>query len=211
MRLRTAGYPAIDPFGIFNSVENIDDASTLTKDDCLLLWGGMDVGTMLYDQHANSFCNQHEPSARDLKELEMLHKAVSLDIPIIGICRGAQLMTVFTGGHLIQHVSNHGRSHTITCHDTGEVIRVNSAHHQVCQPIHPAVILASADGTVGHGEFSVAEKLPEVPEVIHFPQIRGIGIQYHPEWTDCPQSAVDYGRDCIMEYIINENVILEVA
>jgi len=211
MRLLTAGYPYEDPFGIFDQVKGIKRASEITKDDCLLLWGGADIGTELYDQKPNRYCFTKKASERDVFEMEMLNTAVRLDIPIIGICRGAQLMTIFTGGYLIQHVVGHSGIHDMYCHDTGETIKTNSAHHQVCQPIEPSVILATAGETEGLDEDNIKLILDEVPEVIYFPQIRGIGIQYHPEWDNCSHEAHKYAKQCILDYIINEKHMKEAA
>ena len=212
MRLRTVGYPQTDPFRIFESTVGIEDPTDLKQGDVLLLWGGQDIGTSLYHQKTNRYTHQEEPSKRDLEEIEYIIAATRLDIPIIGICRGAQLLTVMCGGYLIQHVSDHSRSHEILCHTTGKTIKVNSAHHQVCQPVAPAEIIASSINPVqAYDEVSEPFILTEVPEIIHFPQIRALGVQFHPEWQNCPQEAVAFVTDCIVEYLINDTVEKEAA
>ena len=212
MRLRTAGYPSNDPFGIFDTVKDIINPKDLEVGDVLMLWGGQDIGTTLYGQQPNRYTTQGMPSKRDVDEIELIKAATRLDIPIIGVCRGAQLLTALTGGTLVQHVADHGRSHAILCHDTGKTIRVNSAHHQVCQPVMPAEILASSmEPVAAYDKDSKEFMLQEVPEVIHFPQIRAIGIQFHPEWTDCSREAINYAAECIQEYLLNDTAKQEVA
>lgn len=212
MRLRTVGYPQTDPFRIFESTVEIEDPNDFKQGDVLILWGGQDIATSLYHQQPNRYTTQELPSKRDIDEINFILAATRLDIPIIGICRGAQLLTVMTGGTLIQHVADHGRSHEILCHTTGKTIRVNSAHHQVCQPVAPAEIIASSEKPVqAYDENSEPFILTDIPEIIHFPQIRALGVQFHPEWQDCSREAVAFVTDCIVEYLINDTVKEEAA
>lgn len=210
MRLRTCGYPNNDPFGCFDEVEEIREPDDFLPGDVLMLWGGMDIGTKLYGQTTNRHCSQLWPSERDKKEWDLIHTAVNLGIPILGVCRGMQLLTVYTGGTLCQHVQDHGRSHMVEDYQ-GNMFRVNSAHHQVCQPIHPAEILAWAPGMKGVGEKNEDVELDCVPEAIWFPQIKAFGVQYHPEWADCPKDAVDFARRMIQQYILTEEEQKEAA
>lgn len=201
-RLRPLGHPHTDPFGIFDKVlEASEKNAPLIPGDVLLLWGGMDIAPKMYDQIPNRYCSAHAISQRDQEEWECLHEAVNKNIPIIGICRGAQMLTIYTGGTLVQHVNNHGRSHEIMCHDTNEILKCNSAHHQVCQPIYPAEILSSAAGEKGYGEDEEEINLPEIPEIILFPHINAIGFQFHPEWSDCPRETIRYCADAIKKYL----------
>lgn len=211
-RLRPFGYPQTDPFAIFDKVlEAAEKSVPLTQGDVLLLWGGMDIAPKMYNQTPNRFCNIKEISNRDQEEWELIHEAVNKGIPIIGICRGAQMLTIYTGGTLVQHVDNHGRSHEIMCHDTNRILRCNSAHHQVCQPIHPAKILASAKEEQGFGENNEEVHLQEIPEIILFPHINAIGFQFHPEWADCPRETVKYCAETIKEYLLNPNKLKKAA
>ena len=100
MRLRTVGYPQTDPFRIFESTVEIEDPSDFKQGDVLILWGGQDIGTSLYHQKTNRYTNQEEPSKRDIEEIEYIIAATRLDIPIIGICRGALGMAHRHSGHL---------------------------------------------------------------------------------------------------------------
>ena len=67
--------------------------------DALLLTGGEDIDPELYDapRHLANLIN----SPRDKLELQLLDFAAELDIPVLAVCRGAQLLAVKYGGHLV--------------------------------------------------------------------------------------------------------------
>ena len=192
-----------DPFDIFDTVEHVKSKKDLTRDGVLILWGGEDIGTQLYNEKPNRFVSACYPSKRDLHEIDLITEAISKEIPIIGICRGAQLLCAAAGGKLMQHIDNHNTTHTITLHDEeGSVISCNSAHHQMMMPPNNAKILASASKTTAVGSYNINHIVEEVPEVVYFPLIKGLGIQAHPEWTNCPKDFVDYCQRKIKEYIL---------
>ena len=100
----------------FNAVEK----GSLEGADALLLWGGTDIHPTFYNQPYHSTTERSgsgdQPSLRDMTEWHLMHEAKKLNIPIIGVCRGAQFLCVFAGGSLIQDVKGHYHAHTIkTC------------------------------------------------------------------------------------------------
>lgn len=193
-----------DPFGLFEKTEVIKKIEDVTKDHCLILWGGEDIGTSIYGQKPNRYCHNYKTSARDVLEINLVKQAVKVGAPIIGICRGAQLMCALFGGSIMQHIEDHiGGTHNVTLHDENDtVIQCNSAHHQMLLPPENAKVLASAKCTVGVGENNVAHKIDSVPEVVYFPMFKSIGIQSHPEWPNQPVDFMDYCRRKIKEYIL---------
>ena len=175
------------------------------KADALILWGGEDICPFLYNQKPNMYCYSQHISKRDVLEKQYVETAVDLGIPIIAICRGAQLVCALAGGTLAQHIHKHGRSHHITLHDEGdEVIQCNSSHHQMMLPSSGAVVLASAEGTDGVDEHNEFIKYDKVNEVVWFPSINALGIQPHPEWQNSPKEFNDYIERKLKEYILNE-------
>ena len=156
--------------------------------DGLLLSGGEDVNPAFYGQTATEKCGKIVP-ARDHAEMKMLEAFLSTGKPILGICRGEQLMNVFFGGTLHQDIADVATS----CHDDyprknrgnhevsvtrgtklaeimgQETFLANSLHHQAVDKVAPALILAarSEDGSV------------EV--VVHPAHPFCIGDQWHPE------------------------------
>lgn len=110
----------------------------------LLLPGGGDVDPSLYGQ-ANIACTDMDPE-RDTFELYALSQAVALGKPVLGICRGEQLINVFFGGTLRQDLPGHSRTveHLDRLHQVctapsfltelyGAESIVNSAHHQAVE------------------------------------------------------------------------------
>ena len=156
--------------------------------DGLLLSGGEDVNPAFYGQTATEKCGKIVP-ARDHAEMKMLEAFLSTGKPILGICRGEQLMNVFFGGTLHQDIADVATS----CHDDyprknrgnhevsvtrgtklaeimgQETFLANSLHHQAVDKVAPALILAATceDGIVEGVEH------PAHPFCI--------GVQWHPE------------------------------
>jgi putative glutamine amidotransferase len=133
--------------------------------DGLLLPGGWDVDPELYGQPADPATG---PIDRELDDTEMrlIKLAHDVRLPIMGICRGQQVINVALGGSLRQHIEGHevrayGRSHlahTIDVEATSELgraagehqIKVNSLHHQAVKELAPGLVQTARgdDGTV---------------------------------------------------------------
>jgi putative glutamine amidotransferase len=133
--------------------------------DGLLLPGGWDVDPELYGQPADPATG---PIDRELDDTEMRLIKLAHDerLPIMGICRGQQVINVALGGSLRQHIEGHevrayGRSHlahTIDVEATSELgraagehqIKVNSLHHQAVKELAPGLVQTARgdDGTV---------------------------------------------------------------
>ena len=150
MKLLNCQYGAsYDPFNLFEEVVSVTSTDDLYG-GVLMLWGGEDIGTELYHETPNKYVDTHKASERDLRELEYIKTAVKRGLPIIGVCRGAQLLCVAAGGRLAQHIDGHGSSHKVTLQDEdGSVIFCNSSHHQMMIPAMDAKILATAAHTSG--------------------------------------------------------------
>jgi putative glutamine amidotransferase len=76
----------------------------LAHTDALLLSGGNDVGATLYGEE-NLPCNGSFSEERDLFEIELARSAVKMKKPILGICRGAQILNVAMGARCFR-ISN---------------------------------------------------------------------------------------------------------
>ena len=118
------------------------DTAESKKCDALLLSGGADIDPKLYGQENTASVGiDHE---RDAAEYELIGIFREMDKPILGICRGHQILNVALGGTLLQHIPGHtktdenvDRVHPVTVEHPflrnlyGDGFVANSAHHQV--------------------------------------------------------------------------------
>ena len=204
--IANALYNARDPFGSW-AYTSISSPNQLEPNHILLLHGGEDISPAIYGEFPNKYCYASKtPSKRDNFELACIEKARKMNIPIVGICRGAQLLCCVDGGNLLQHLTKHSKygSHTIQDFKTGKYYRANSAHHQMMRPSKDAVVLASVpEETAGYGEDGHEFKFDSCPEVVYFPNLRAIGIQGHPEWMEGTEFN-QYCSSLIKQYLLTE-------
>ncbi len=158
----------------------------------LLLSGGGDVATHYYGAQDSGLLSSIDEE-RDRMEVSLARWALKADIPILGICRGCQVLNVAAGGTLIQDLPSMTKSsiahshvasrpmdqvaHTVEIEDGSRLsdvfapgeLAVNSAHHQAIDvPGAGLSIVARAPDGIIEG----IEK-PEHPFYI--------GVQWHPE------------------------------
>lgn len=205
-------YGAHEPFAdLFASVEIVTRDKVgelnLKKGDVVLFGGGEDISPSFYKQKPIKYCHAGETlSTRDMFELSVFKLAREADVPMLGICRGAQLLCALSGGSLIQHVTHHaGIGHKMTTKD-GQQIHVCSVHHQMMNPFgikHDLIAWASENlSTVYLVEGSKQENMKVEPEVVFFPETKALGIQYHPEFMSDKEQAVIYSRELVQTYLL---------
>ena len=169
----------------------VQDALTC---DGLLLPGGGDMDPKFYGQARIPACG--EPNLlRDAAEPLLLRAFLAADKPVLGICRGIQVMNAVLGGDLYQdikpfehlpHNDHWAKVHTVTVRRGTllsrilgqDTVLVNSQHHQAVDRVAPGFTLAalSEDGIV---------------EAIEKPDTRFcLGVQWHPEWLSDADPAM---------------------
>jgi len=165
----------------------LESAAAVDRLDAVVLAGGPDVGPDRYGATPHPRTGEPRPE-RDAAELAVLHRALERGIPVLGVCRGAQVLNVALGGTLVQHVpdavGHSGHNPSPGVFGTVEVAlepgsRVGAAlgadatvrchHHQALDRL--------ADGLVVTGR--AADGLVEAVELAGAPFV--VGVQWHPE------------------------------
>lgn len=149
--------------------------------DGLILAGGGDVEPSLYGQE-NHLSNSIDMD-RDRAELALLDAFAAAGKPVLGICRGHQVVNVWAGGDLIQDLGTKNKVHRRVESDQvhtvcarcgllknlyGECFATNSAHHQ-------------AVGAVGAGLTVTACSADGVIEALEHETLPIFTFQFHPE------------------------------
>jgi len=165
----------------FGEADAITDPDDLDH-DLLILWGGEDISPSLYGDPCVASHAGSKPSRRDQIEVALANRAVELGIPILGVCRGHQLLGALNGNKLFQHVDNHIVSqHGIIY--KGQVLVTNSCHHQMVIPNDDVEVLAYSPcrSRVKVTTKKIVDEGDEA-EVVYYPKLKAIGVQGHPEW-----------------------------
>ncbi len=191
------------------------------KIDALIIWGGGDISPTIYNEPLGPRTGAGiELSHRDRVEVEACRAAIEMNIPIIGICRGAQLLCALAGGKLVQDVSGHaGSDHSI---DTNKGHRwvTSSVHHQMMYPwdIEHELIAWSTENRSRDYLGVDARRMQNIlsvdevwggdqpdyiePEIVYFPKIKGLAIQGHPEFMRPNDPFVKYCLILVQEYLM---------
>lgn len=161
-------------------------AELLDRVDGLVMAGGADVEARRYGAHPHASMHASRPD-RDALELALARVSAERDLPVLGICRGMQVMAVAAGGELEQHipdrVGHHGHGltpgvfgvHSVTTVEgtsvarlLGPAMEVPTSHHQSVLS-HPGYVPAAwcDDGTLEAMEDPGASFR--------------VGVQWHPE------------------------------
>jgi putative glutamine amidotransferase len=163
--------------------------------DGVLLTGGGDVDPVLYGEERHPTVEDAEPG-RDEFELDLARRAMEADMPLLAICRGAQVLNVAAGGTLVQDIPSavatelphslkspkDGIAHAVqitrgsclhnalgAAVDAACTCRVNSRHHQ-------------SVGKLGYELVASAVAPDGVIEAIEAPEATFcVGVQWHPE------------------------------
>jgi putative glutamine amidotransferase len=171
-----------------------DPQQALDLLDGLILAGGADIDAASYGQQAHAETVDTVPE-RDAFEIALTRGAIERDLPVLGICRGMQLINVALGGTLSQHLPDRvgheqhrrvpgsfdGADHDVLLTEgslaasaAGEVTHVaKSHHHQGVEHLGAGLIVSGLSS------------LDELPEAIELPDRRFVlGVQWHPEADD---------------------------
>jgi putative glutamine amidotransferase len=180
--LRAGGLPLVLPV-----LDPADAEEVLQTFDGLLLTGGGDIEPLRYGGAAIPEVREVD-TGRDAFEFALVKAAAAAGIPVLGVCRGAQVLNVAMGGTLVQHLPDvSDQQHCVRdrfaepVHDVRieagtrvagivgvDRLPVNSLHHQ-------------AVDALGAGLRAVAWAEDGVVEAIESIWPRMLGVQWHPE------------------------------
>lgn len=177
--IRSGGIPVLLP------PQQEAAAELVARVDALILTGGPDISATMYGQEPHP-ANDRPRHLRDEFEVALYRAARQADRPLLGVCRGLQIMAVAEGGRLAQHLpdvtelSHRVRLGAFTEHSAtfrpgslahrllGDQMVVNSSHHQaVADPGRLKVTGRAADDTI---------EACEAPGAGF-----ALGVQWHPE------------------------------
>jgi putative glutamine amidotransferase len=181
--VRAGGAPALLP------PVKVDVTQWLTRLDGLILTGGGDVDPASYAGKAHA-ANYGMNRRHDAHEMAMVREALRVRLPVLAICRGAQILNVALGGTLIPHIPDEAGEqvphrlpqrtptpHSVAIQPGSQLARILgcaecapiSSHHQAIQDVGQGLCVAAraADGIVE------AVELPGYPWLT--------AVQWHPE------------------------------
>jgi putative glutamine amidotransferase len=172
--------------------------------DGLFLTGGVDVDPAHYNESKDPLCGKTD-AARDSAEIQLVRWAIRDQKPLLGVCRGVQLLNVACGGTLYQDMSRYREktvkhdyfptpdrysrdmlAHTVRLAPGSQLsailgadaVQVNSMHHQGVKHLAPALVANAwaPDGIVEGLEGRNGQFL--------------LGVQWHPEELTGRDSAM---------------------
>ena len=172
-------------------------AAAVGRLDALVLTGGGDIDPASYGAAAHPRTGAVS-AERDRAELDLLAAALAAGLPVLGICRGLQLLNIARGGTLHQHLADlgpaAGRGHTPQPGTFGShqvrvaagsmlagilqadiPLAVPTAHHQAIDRLGAGLTATAwaADGIIEAAELTGGEHHPFV-----------LAVQWHPEASD---------------------------
>jgi putative glutamine amidotransferase len=169
----------------------LENAGEVSKVDGLVLTGGGDVHPKLYERPDVIAVTTEVNELRDAFECDVIERALEEAIPILGVCRGMQIMNVFLGGTLvpdlvsagfIDHTTSDGVEYRHAIRPVeGSLLEaivgageqtVNSVHHQAIEHLGRGLMASSMspDGVIESAEWVLKDRMPFL-----------LLVQWHPE------------------------------
>ncbi|MFF1571954.1 gamma-glutamyl-gamma-aminobutyrate hydrolase family protein [Leifsonia sp. NPDC058292] len=162
--------------------------------DAVLIMGGEDIAPAFYGAADGYEGESRHLVAADAAQIALVHRAIERNTPLLGICRGLQIINVALGGSLVQHLGEESRhkNHGVPIREVmathpvhlaagslisglleADTVAVQSAHHQAVDAVGENLVVTgrAPDGHV--------EALEHVSAPV-------IGVQWHPEDPGAP-------------------------
>lgn len=154
--------------------------------DGLLLAGGCDIDPASYGTDVRHPTVDATDVARDRFEIALARAALARELPLLGICRGMQLLNVARGGTLVQHLEQgehrralgtfDGNDHEVLLDaDSLAAVSAGERRHRVLSHHHQAV------DALGEGLVVTGRATDGLVEAVEVPGTWALGVQWHPE------------------------------
>jgi putative glutamine amidotransferase len=165
--------------------------------DAVVIVGGEDIDPSFYGAQAGYEGETAHFADADAGQIALVQRAADRGTPLLGICRGLQIINVALGGDIVQHIDDGIHRNVgvpideiLSTHDVtllasstlaaalGDTrISVQSAHHQ-------------SVGRLGHGLVPVATAPDGLVEAVEHSSVPITGVQWHPEAPDSPAAQL---------------------
>jgi GMP synthase-like glutamine amidotransferase len=199
----------------FIPFKDLIKGGTTAKIDLLLFTGGADVDPLMYGENKG----QHTGINKKRDQAESTIFEDYWGIPKLGICRGSQLLTVLSGGKLIQHVESHAMNmnHKLTFRDSDNFNNqkdylTTSTHHQMMFPFNLGKrdydLLAWSTKHLSNVYLNGENKQKELPsdflepEIVYYKGTNSLAIQGHPEFSNADEYFVQLTIKLITKYLL---------
>jgi gamma-glutamyl-gamma-aminobutyrate hydrolase PuuD len=192
-----------------NWIPNAEISDDIQTADLVLFEGGEDVTPLIYGEPIGKHTSFN--TKRDVKEVEIFAHALQLGKPILGVCRGSQLVCALSGGKLVQHQKNPSHIHNIYINDGESIIPLTSTHHQAQYPFglkddEYKILAYTKDLCEYHLDGRDKElNPPKEVEICYYPKTNALAIQPHPEflWDDREnyKDTFEYLHDIFNKFI----------
>lgn len=175
---------------------NPEDVNSLNKHTLVCFTGGVDISPKFYSEspHPKTYSGDEK---RDTREYTLAKLLSYRRVPLVGICRGAQLLCAVAGGTLYQHVDNHSGQNMIMINDKeysgNKRVDALEDHHQMMNPDSVEKTGGKILGISGRFEASTVESTDQLgyikyhspsvnPEIAYWKDKYILAHQPHPEW-----------------------------
>lgn len=188
-------------------VHKVNDVKNPKDIDLVLFTGGEDVNPQYYNEQIGKYT--HINNNRDEKEINTFHRFRNHSF-LLGICRGNQLLTILSGGKLIQHVEGHCRDHSMILNNKIRYT-ITSSHHQMLYPFdlnekdyeliaHSEYFQSKTYLNGDNEEIELSNNFLE-PEIVYYKKTNALCIQGHPEWSHCEKRTSNMCLNLIDKYL----------
>ena len=184
--LKGDSYKAVGEIFAARGYDVTYDVATLPVVNLVVFTGGSDVSPYIYGEEPDGAVGC-DP-IRDEFEKSVYEAHVGR-VPMIGICRGGQLLNVLNGGKMIQHLGETISGDVcVFDSETRKEVELRVDHHQG---------MVASNGVRAASWLEEHEDLPDY--VIWYPETKSLCFQPHPEWGH--KGTEDYFFELVSEYI----------